>query len=177
MSYLRNLCLFVYSGVQHILCCVFVFLCLVDPMLPVSLYCPFLIAPSVFSDVYLILTRTKYNKTKPLILILQQIMLCSNKNDFIKRKLITQSDDIFDQTTRTTSSNSTNKSITILCLFMHHFTKRGGFGPIKHLLLNVEQIKNTFVRIFGSSLSGYRIQNCNNSSRITRNNIQTGKTQ
>jgi hypothetical protein len=50
MSYLRYMCLFAYSGVQHILCCVFVFfvlctLCcrflwilrLVYPMLPVSL--------------------------------------------------------------------------------------------------------------------------------------------
>ena len=39
-----------YSGVQHILCCVcFVFLPLVYPMLPVSLDCSFLIAPSQFS--------------------------------------------------------------------------------------------------------------------------------
>jgi hypothetical protein len=42
MSYLRYLCLFAYSGVQHILsqfvfCFCFVFLCLVYPMLPVSL--------------------------------------------------------------------------------------------------------------------------------------------
>ena len=43
MSYLRCLCLFVYSGVQHILCCVFLRL-----VLPVSLDCPFLIAPSVY---------------------------------------------------------------------------------------------------------------------------------
>ena len=66
--YLRYLCLLAYSGVQHILCCVFVlffvilcslccqFLCvfrhLVYPMLPVSLDCPFLIVPSVFSIVY-----------------------------------------------------------------------------------------------------------------------------
>jgi len=51
MSYLRYLCLFAYGGVQHILCCVFCFffLRLVYPMLPVSLDCPFLIAPSVFS--------------------------------------------------------------------------------------------------------------------------------
>ena len=41
MSYLRDLCLFAYSGVQHILC-------LVYPMLSVSLDCPFLIAPLVF---------------------------------------------------------------------------------------------------------------------------------
>ena len=48
MSYLRYLCLFAHSGVQHILCCVFALfvfvLCLVS-MLPVSLDCPFLIAP------------------------------------------------------------------------------------------------------------------------------------
>jgi hypothetical protein len=53
MLYLRYLCLFVYSGVQHILCCVFVSLPLVYPMLPVSLDCPLLIAPSVFSRVYI----------------------------------------------------------------------------------------------------------------------------
>ena len=47
MSYLRYLCLFVYSGVQHILCFKFFIL------LPVSLDCPFLIALSVFSKVYL----------------------------------------------------------------------------------------------------------------------------
>ena len=46
MSYLHYLCLFVYSGGQHILCCVF--LRLVYPLLPVSLDCPFLIAPSVY---------------------------------------------------------------------------------------------------------------------------------
>ena len=50
MFYLRYLCLFAYSGVQHILCCVF--LRLVYPMLPVSLDSPFLIAPTVFSNVY-----------------------------------------------------------------------------------------------------------------------------
>ena len=73
ISYLRYLCLFVYSGVKHILCCVFDFpfvlctLCyqflwivhflfplrLVYSMLPVSLDSPFLISPSVFSNVYL----------------------------------------------------------------------------------------------------------------------------
>jgi len=49
MSYLRYLCLFAYSGIQHILFCVFFFvfcllvfvLCLMYPMLPVSLDCPF----------------------------------------------------------------------------------------------------------------------------------------
>jgi len=47
--------LFEYSGVQHILYCIFVlfFFRLVYHMLPVSLDCPFLIAPSVFSNVYL----------------------------------------------------------------------------------------------------------------------------
>ena len=43
MSYLRYLCLFTHSFVQHILCCVFVlfFLRLVYRVLPVSLDCPF----------------------------------------------------------------------------------------------------------------------------------------
>jgi hypothetical protein len=50
MSYLRYLCLFAYSGVQHILCCVF--RRIVYSMLSVSLDYPFLIAPSVFSNVY-----------------------------------------------------------------------------------------------------------------------------
>jgi hypothetical protein len=54
MSYLRYMCLFTYSGVQHIMCCVFALflLRLVYPMFPVSLDCPFLIVPSVFSNVY-----------------------------------------------------------------------------------------------------------------------------
>ena len=52
MSFLRYLCLFAYSGVQHILCRGFVFLS--SRCVPyVSLDCPFLIAPSVFSNVYL----------------------------------------------------------------------------------------------------------------------------
>jgi hypothetical protein len=56
MSYLRYLCLFVDSGVQtHIaLCFCFVFLRLVYHMLSVSLGRLFLIAPSVFSNVYLV---------------------------------------------------------------------------------------------------------------------------
>ena len=53
MSYLRYLCLFAYSGVQHILCCVFACLRLGYTMLLVSLDCPYLIAPSVFSNDYL----------------------------------------------------------------------------------------------------------------------------
>ena len=53
MSYLRYLCLFAHSWVQQILCCVFVSLGLVYPMLPVSTDCPFLVAPSVFSNVNL----------------------------------------------------------------------------------------------------------------------------
>jgi hypothetical protein len=57
VSYLRYLCLCGYGCVQHILCCVFCFvwlpLCFVYPMLPISLDCPFVIAPSVFSNVHL----------------------------------------------------------------------------------------------------------------------------
>ena len=44
------ICLIARSGVQHILCVVF--LCLVYLMLPVSLDCPFFIALLVFSNVY-----------------------------------------------------------------------------------------------------------------------------
>jgi hypothetical protein len=66
MSYLRYLCLFAYSGVQYILSCVFVLfvtaLCSVYPMLPVSLDCPLLIGPSVFSNVSLKVCGN--NKTK-----------------------------------------------------------------------------------------------------------------
>jgi hypothetical protein len=45
MSYLRYLCLFVYSGVKHKMYCVlcFVYVCLVYPMLPVSMDCPLLV--------------------------------------------------------------------------------------------------------------------------------------
>ena len=55
MSYLRYLYSFAYSGLHHILCCVFVFffLRIVFPILPVSLDYHFLIAPSVFYNVYL----------------------------------------------------------------------------------------------------------------------------
>ena len=83
MSYLRYLCLFAYIAVEQILCCIscFVFLLLMYPMLSflwivhfvlplrysltficlvscvpyvvISLDCPFCIAPSVFSNVYL----------------------------------------------------------------------------------------------------------------------------
>ena len=48
MSYL---CLFPHSGIQHIFCCSFFFV-LCSICLPVSLDCPFFIAPSVFSNVY-----------------------------------------------------------------------------------------------------------------------------
>jgi hypothetical protein len=53
MSYLRYLCLFAHSWVLLILSCVFVSLGLVYPMFPVSTDCPFLVAPSVFSNVNL----------------------------------------------------------------------------------------------------------------------------
>ena len=56
LSYLCYLCLFTYSGIQHIvLCFSFVFLRLMScvAMYPVSLNCPFLIGQSVFSIVNL----------------------------------------------------------------------------------------------------------------------------
>ena len=55
MSYLHYLCLFADSGVQGILCCVFVlffFVVCTLPMFPISLDHPFMIAPMVFANVY-----------------------------------------------------------------------------------------------------------------------------
>jgi hypothetical protein len=54
MSYLRYLCLIAHIDVQQILCCVFelFFFRIVRPVLPVSLDCQFVIAPSVFSNDY-----------------------------------------------------------------------------------------------------------------------------
>ena len=49
MSYLRYLCFFLNSGVQYILCFFFVSFFFA---LSVSLDCPFFIAPSVFSNIY-----------------------------------------------------------------------------------------------------------------------------
>ena len=49
MSYLRYLCLFAYSGLQHILC-LFVFV-----LCTISLDCLFFIAPSEFFSVYCLL--------------------------------------------------------------------------------------------------------------------------
>jgi hypothetical protein len=51
VSYLGYLCLFPFICIQNILCCILVFLRLVYIMLPVSLDCPFLIAPSISSNV------------------------------------------------------------------------------------------------------------------------------
>jgi hypothetical protein len=55
VSYLRYICFLAYSGVNTY-CVVFLFFCLrlVCPMLSVSLDCPFLIAPLVFSNVYFV---------------------------------------------------------------------------------------------------------------------------
>jgi hypothetical protein len=54
MSFLSYSCVFMHNGVQQIVCRVF--LRLVYHMLPVSLDCPFCIAPLVFSNVYLLET-------------------------------------------------------------------------------------------------------------------------
>ena len=53
MSYLRYLCLLADSGVQHVLCCVFILFRLVYPMLSVSIDCSFFIAPSTINNIYL----------------------------------------------------------------------------------------------------------------------------
>ena len=54
MCYLRYLCT-LWCPTHIVLCFCIVFLRLVYPMLPVSLDCPFLIAPSVFSNVYFLI--------------------------------------------------------------------------------------------------------------------------
>ena len=51
-------CVVLFGGVHvvhllSLLCCGFVFVCLVYPVLLVSLDCPFLVAPPVFSNVYI----------------------------------------------------------------------------------------------------------------------------
>jgi len=51
MFYLRYLCLFAYSGIQHISCCVFVLIS--SSCVSYVANFSFLIAPSVFSNVYL----------------------------------------------------------------------------------------------------------------------------
>jgi hypothetical protein len=51
--------LIAHSGVHHKLCCDFVLFRLVYTMLPVSLECPCFIAPSIFSNVYLILCNIR----------------------------------------------------------------------------------------------------------------------
>ena len=66
MFYLCYLCLFAYSGVQHILCCVFVLfffiLCtLCCKFLWIFL---FLIAPLVFSNVYFIIRKCYLRRYK-----------------------------------------------------------------------------------------------------------------
>jgi hypothetical protein len=85
MSYLRYLCFYAYSGVQRILWCgfycfvLFVFvLCLVYPMLPVSLDCPFLIATSVFSNVYI-----QYNPFIVLFCLSSSCVLCTQCCQFL----------------------------------------------------------------------------------------------
>jgi hypothetical protein len=71
MFYVRYLCLFTYSDVQHIGLCLFVLfvfdLCIVYSILSVSLDVPFVIAPSVFSNVYLLnidISQQIYSSTR-----------------------------------------------------------------------------------------------------------------
>jgi hypothetical protein len=58
VSSLRLLCLFVHSGVQHLLCCVFVMLVVVLRLLCCQFFWILSICdcPSVFSNVYLLYT-------------------------------------------------------------------------------------------------------------------------
>ena len=72
MSYLRYLCLFVHSGVQHILCYVWFFFVL----LPVSLDCQFFIVTSVFSNIYFTITSSILKDPSE---ILARLSLAQNK--------------------------------------------------------------------------------------------------
>jgi hypothetical protein len=72
MSYLRYLCLFVHSGVQHILCYVWFFFVL----LPVSLDCQFCIVISVFSNIYFTITSSILKDPSE---ILARLSLAQNK--------------------------------------------------------------------------------------------------
>jgi len=65
MSYLRYLFFVCVSWcpTHMVLCLCFVILCLVYPILPVSLVCPFLIALSVLSNVYLKVFVTEHTNS------------------------------------------------------------------------------------------------------------------
>jgi hypothetical protein len=73
MSYLRYMCLFTYSGDQYILRYVFVLLFFLLCVAYVARFSglSFLIAPSVFSNVYLLQTAREYFR----ILICSQVLL------------------------------------------------------------------------------------------------------
>ena len=63
MSYLPYLCLFAHSGVQHMLCCVFILFFF--PLLTLSLDCSFLLPFRYFLNVYLGTRKgllTRYDK-------------------------------------------------------------------------------------------------------------------
>ena len=86
MCLLRYICLLAHGGVQYILC--FVFLRFVYLMLPFSLDCPFLIASSVFSNVYVIqftLTGILLLKIKlsPMLSTIFSTCLTSNIRGFL----------------------------------------------------------------------------------------------
>ena len=61
ISYLHYFCLCSYIGVQHILCCifVFVFLRLVYPKLSVPLDCPFVIIYNICSCLRIVISKTQ----------------------------------------------------------------------------------------------------------------------
>ena len=66
MSYLCYVCLFAYSGVQHILCCVFVFFLVYPIYVAISLDCQFLIAPLIFSNIDLYCKRGQHSEISPI---------------------------------------------------------------------------------------------------------------
>ena len=80
VSYLHYLCLFAYSVVQHILCCVVYFSPSFVPYVWVSLGCPFFIVPSVFSNVYSAIFLTN-NKSCCGIGLWKYVIIATGKND------------------------------------------------------------------------------------------------
>ena len=63
-----------HSGVQHILSFRFVFLHFECPMLPASLDYPFLIAPSVFCNVYLLVPESEWISKPVLASVIYQVL-------------------------------------------------------------------------------------------------------
>jgi hypothetical protein len=128
------------SGVQHIVCCVFALfvyvLCLVYSMLPVSLNGPFLIAPSVFSNIYLLQNRVVRTKIDTTVFI---VPYCKNYYFAGLRHLFTFSlmDDLYCNVTRLVLFSLFISNNEEKCTLVTH--------SIKYLIRWHEQCKSAFI--------------------------------